>query len=149
MTDIERFWLDLMEGRRYTINEVYGNEAMLRYRPHPKEKEYFMKNNGRFTYDVDVADYTHRFWKMCEDMYGHKRQEYEQRLMDQAKKARAYPEYKKGKAEREELAKKIRGVLLGHAKEEHQDGQQGQQAAAQEAQSQEATHPRTAKEEGR
>ena len=41
MTDLERFWLDLMDGRRYIINEVYGNEAMLRYRPHPKEKEYF------------------------------------------------------------------------------------------------------------
>ena len=126
MTDIERFWLDLIDGRRYTINEVYGNEAMLRYRPHPKEKEYFLKNNGRFTYDVEVADYTHRFWKMCEEMYGHKRQEYEQRLLDQAKRARAFPEYKKGQTEREELAAKIRAVLLAHAKETDQDGQQGQ-----------------------
>ena len=149
MNDIERFWNDLMEGRRYTISEVYGNEAMLRYRPHPKEKEYFIKNNGRFTYDIDVADYTHRFWKMCEDMYGHKRAEYEDRISMQAKKSRAWPEFKKGMAEREALAAKIRGVLLDHAKEEHQDGQQSQQAAAQESQGQEAAHARTTQEEGR
>ena len=126
MTDIERFWHDLMEGRRYTINEVYGNEAMLRYRPHPKEKEYFLKNNGRFTYDIEVADYTQRFWKMCEEMYGHKRKEYEQRLLDQAKKSKAYAEYKKGAAEREALADKIKAVLLAHAKETDQNGQQSQ-----------------------
>ena len=149
MTDIERFWYDLMEGRKHMINEVYGNEAMLRYRPHPKEKEYFINNNGRFTYDIDVADYTHRFWKMCEDMYGHKRAEYEDRISMQAKKSRAWPEFKKGMAEREALAAKIKAVLLDHAKEEHQDGQQSQQAAAQESQGQEAAYTRTAKEEGR
>ena len=64
-------------------------------------------------------------------------------------KAQSYPEYKKGKAERAALAAKIRGVLLNHAKEEHEDGQQSQQAAAQETTSQEAAHARTTKEEGR
>ena len=40
MTDLERFWHDLIDGRRYIINEVYGNEAMLRYRHQAQDKEY-------------------------------------------------------------------------------------------------------------
>ena len=42
MTDIERFWLDLMDARRYAITEVYGAECASRYKPHPIEKEYFI-----------------------------------------------------------------------------------------------------------
>ena len=149
MTDLERFWHDLIEGRRYIINEVYGNEAMLRYRPHPKEKEHFLANNGRVAYSIEVSEHTRSFWDMCERMYGHKRLAYEDRLTKNRIKAHSYPEYKKGKAEREALASKIRAVLLDHVKEEHQDRQQGQQATAQETQGQEAAHARTTKEEGR
>ena len=149
MTDLERFWHDLIDGRRYIINEVYGNEAMMRYRPHPKEKEYFLANNGRVAYSIEVSEHTRSFWDMCERMYGHKRLAYEDRLSKNRVKAHSYPEYKKGKAEREALTQKIRGVLLDHAKEEHQDGQQGQQAAAQEIQGQEAAHTRTTQKEGR
>ena len=149
MTDLERFWHDLIEGRRYIINEVYGNEAMMRYRPHPKEKEHFLANNGRVAYSIEVSEHTRSFWDMCERMYGHKRMAYEDRLTKNKIKAQSYPEYKKGKAERAALAAKIRGVILDHAKEEHQDGHQGQQAAAQETQGQEAAHARTAKEKGR
>jgi len=149
MTDLERFWHDLIDGQRYIINEVYGNEAMMRYRPHPKEKEYFLANNGRVAYSIEVSEHTKSFWDMCERMYGHKRMAYEDRLTKNRIKAQSYPEYKKGKAERAALAAKIRGVLLNHAKEEHQDGQQSQQAAAQETQGQEAAYTRTTKEEGR
>jgi len=149
MTDLERFWNDLMDGRRYIINEVYGNEAMLRYRPHPKEKEYFLSNNGRVPQSIEVTEHTRRFYDMCEQMYQHKRLAYEDRITKNKVKAHNFPEYKKGKTERAALAAKIRGVLLDHAKEEHQDGQQGQQAAAQETASQETTDTRTTQEEGR
>jgi hypothetical protein len=115
MTDLERFWHDLIEGRRYIINEVYGNEAMMRYRPHPKEKEYFLANNGRVAYSIEVSEHTRSFWDMCERMYGHKRMAYEDRLTKNRIKAQSYPEYKKGKAERAALAAKIRGVILDHA----------------------------------
>jgi hypothetical protein len=115
MTDLERFWHDLIDGRRYIINEVYGNEAMLRYRPHPKEKEYFLANNGRVSYSIEVSEHTRSFWDMCERMYGHKRLAYEDRLTKNKIKAQSYPEYKKGKAERAALAAKIRGVILDHA----------------------------------
>jgi uncharacterized protein YdaU (DUF1376 family) len=148
MNDLERFWHDLIDGRRYIINEVYGNEAMLRYRPHPKEKEYFLANNGRVTYSIEVSEHTRSFWDMCERKYGHKRLAYEDRLTKNRIKAQNYSEYKKGKAEREALAAKIRGVILDHAKEKHQDGQQSQQTAAQETTSEKAADTRTTQKEG-
>ena len=149
MTDLERFWHDLIDGRRYIINEVYGNEAMLKYRPHPKEKEYFLTNDGRVTYSIEVSEHTRSFWDMCERMYGHKRQAYEDRLTKNRIKAQSYPRYKKDKAERAALADKIRGVILEHAEKEQQDGQQSQQTVAQETTSQEDANTRTSKEEGR
>jgi hypothetical protein len=39
MTNLERFWLDLIDGRKYHIQTLYGTEAMQRYRPHPRENE--------------------------------------------------------------------------------------------------------------
>ena len=49
MTEIERFWLDLMDARRYAITEVYGAECASRYNPHPIEREYFINNRGTFS----------------------------------------------------------------------------------------------------
>jgi hypothetical protein len=85
---------------------------------------------------------------MCERKYGHKRLAYEDRLTKNRIKAQNYSEYKKGKAEREALAAKIRGVILDHAKEKHQDGQQSQQTAAQETTSEKAADTRTTQKEG-
>ena len=115
MTDLERFWLDLIDGRRYIINEVYGNEAMMRYRPHPKEKEYFLAHTGRVAYSVEVSEHTNSFWAMCERQYGHNRLAYEDRISKNMVKAYKYPEYKKGMAERANVSEKIKGVLLDHA----------------------------------
>lgn len=128
MTNLERFWHDLMQARLHIINEVYGNEAMLRYRPHPKEKEFFLANNGRMTYDEDVADYTHRFWRFCEERYQHEKKLYQDRLKENWERSTSMPAYKQSQQDRDELKKKIREVILGHAKEKHQDRQQSQQA---------------------
>ena len=97
---------------------------MLRYRPHPKEKEYFLANNGRVAYSIEVSEHTRSFWDMCERMYGHKRMAYEDRLTKNRIKAQSYPEYKKGKAERAALAAKIRGVILDHAQTTEEENTQ-------------------------
>lgn len=117
MTNLERFWLDLIDGRRYTINEVYGNEAMLRYRPHPREKELFLANNGAVPYDEDVAQYTRDFWAFCDERYKAERIRYEARIESNRMKAHSWPEYKSNAKEREKLAEKMRDVILAHAKE--------------------------------
>ena len=124
MTNLERFWLDLIDGRRYTINEVYGNEAMLRYRPHPREKELFLDNGGSVPYDEEVEDHTRRFWAFCDEHYKAHREKYEARIQANGRKSRNYPEYKSNEEERRQLAEKIKAVILDHAKEtQHQDGQ--------------------------
>ncbi len=124
MTNLERFWLDLIDGRRYTINEVYGNEAMIRYRPHPREKELFLANGGSVPYDEEVEDHTRRFWAFCDEHYKAHREKYEARIQANGRKSRNYPEYKSNEEERRQLAEKIKAVILDHAKEtQHQDGQ--------------------------
>ena len=150
MTNLERFWLDLMSGRRYIINEVYGNEAMLRYRPHPREKERFLENNGRVEFDAEVADYNQRFFDFCEDRFADHKAAYLKRIADNGRKAKSWPLYKDGANERDAIKQKMRDVILGHAKEtQHQDRRQGQQAAQQETQSQETADPRAVKKESR
>lgn len=124
MSNLERFWLDLIDGRRYTINEVYGNEAMIRYRPHPREKELFLSNGGSVPYDEEVEDHTRRFWAFCDEHYKAHREKYEARIQANGRKSRNYPEYKSNEEERRQLAEKIKAVILDHAKEtQHQNGQ--------------------------
>ena len=116
MTNLERFWLDLISGRRHIINEVYGNEAMLRYRPHPREKERFLENNGRVEFDAEVADYNQRFFDFCEDRYAENKAAYLKRIADNGRKAKSWPLYKDGANERDAIKQKMRDVILGHAK---------------------------------
>ena len=149
MTPIERFWLDILSGRRHIINEVYGNEAMLRYRPHPREKELFINNAGQVPYDEDVAEYTQRFFAFCDERFAQNKAAYRERIAENGRRARSFPEYKKNADVRNQLQQKIAGVILGHAKTQHQDRQQGQQAAEQDAKRQEAIDARTTQKESR
>jgi hypothetical protein len=150
MTNLERFWLDLIDGRKYHIQTLYGTEAMQRYRPHPREKERFLENNGRVEFDAEVADYNQRFFDFCEERYADRKAAYLKRIADNGRKAKSWPLYKDGANEREAIKQKMRDVILGHAKEtQHQDRRQGQQAAQQETQSQETADPRAAQKESR
>ena len=97
---------------------------MLRYRPHPREKELFLANGGAVPYDEEVEDHTRRFWAFCDDHYKAHREKYEARIQANGRKSRNYPEYKSNEEERRQLAEKIKAVILDHAKEtQHQDGQ--------------------------
>ena len=116
MSNLERFWLDLIDGRRYHIQTLYGTEAMQRYRPHPREKERFLENNGRVDYDAEIADYNKRFFAFCEDRYANRKAEYLKRIADNGRKAKSWPLYKDGFNEREAIKQKMRDVILGHAK---------------------------------
>ena len=116
MTNLERFWLDLIDGRKYHIQTLYGTEAMQRYRPHPREKELFLNNNGRVDYDADIADYNQRFFDFCEDRFADHKAAYLKRIADNGRKSKSWPLYKDGANEREAIKQKMRDVILGHAK---------------------------------
>ena len=116
MTNLERFWLDLIDGRKYHIQTLYGTEAMQRYRPHPREKELFLNNNGRVDYDAEIADYNKRFFDFCEDRYADHKAAYLKRIADNGRKSKSWPLYKDGANEREAIKQKMRDVILGHAK---------------------------------
>ena len=116
MTNLERFWLDLIDGRRYHIQTLYGTEAMQRYRPHPREKERFLENNGRVDYDAEIADYNQRFFAFCDERYADRKAEYLKRIANNGRKAKSWPLYKDGANEREAIKQKMRDVILGHAK---------------------------------
>jgi len=128
MTEIERFWLDLMDSRRYAITEVYGAECASRYRPHHIEKEYFINNNGTFTAHPDVTQYNKEFWAMCETHYFQQREAYRRKLRANWHKVQQSDDYKSRKREREMLKDYISDAINGNGKE---------------------TDTRTAKEEGR
>lgn len=118
MTPIERFWLDLIDGRKHHIQTLYGTDAMQRYRPHPMEREYFVNNNGHLCNHPDVLNYNRRFYDYCEQHYQAEKQRYENKLLANKKKYQASSSYKTLKAEREELVSYIRGITVRDASKE-------------------------------
>jgi hypothetical protein len=128
MTEIERFWLDLMDARRYAITEVYGAECASRYKPHPIEKEYFISHAGTFSAHPSVTNHTEAFWQMCEDNYSDQREAYRRKLRANWHRVQQSTEYKNRKREREQLKDYISDAINGNGKE---------------------TDARTAKEKGR
>ena len=118
MTPIERFWLDLIDGRKHHIQTLYGTDAMRRYRPHPMEREYFINNNGHLCNHPDVLNYNRRFYDYCEQHYQAEKQRYENKLLANKKKYQASSSFKTLKAEREELVSYIRGITVRDASKE-------------------------------
>jgi hypothetical protein len=130
MTPIERFWLDLIDGRKHYIQTMYGTDAVERYRPHHKEREYFINNNGHLCNDPDVLDYNRRFFAYCDERYKAEKARYHAKLKANRKKYEASSSYKSLKAEREELVAYIRGITVRDA-------------------SKKETHPRTTQKKSR
>ncbi len=130
MTPIERFWLDLIDGRKHYIQTLYGTDAMQRYRPHPMEREYFVNNSGHLCNHPEVLNYNRRFYDYCEEHYQEQKQRYMQQIEANKRKYQASASYKALKAEREELVAYIRGITVRDA-------------------SKEETNPRTTKEKSR
>lgn len=118
MTPIERFWLDLIDGRKYHIQQLYGTDAMQRYRPHLMEREYFVNNNGHLCNHPEVLNYNRRFYDYCEDNYQEQKQKYLQRLENNKRKYEASGSYKALQREREELVSYIRGITVRDASKE-------------------------------
>ena len=118
MTNIERFWLDLIDGRKHHIQTLYGTDAMQRYRPHTMEREYFVNNNGHLCNHPEVLNYNRRFYDYCEDNYQEQKQRYLQRLEDNKRKYEASSSYKALQREREELVSYIRGITVRDASKE-------------------------------
>jgi len=117
MTDIERFWLDLMDARRYAITEVYGAECASRYNPHPIEKEYFITHAGTFSAHPSVTEHTKAFWIMCETHYSTQREAYRRKLRANWHRVQQSTEYKNRKRERELLKDYISDAINGNGKE--------------------------------
>ena len=123
MTDIERFWFDLMDTRRHTIESIYGAEAASRYRPHNMEKEHFIKHGGQFTEHLYVTKHTKDFFEMCDTKYLKQRANYERTIQQRWHKTQEMPEYKRSQYERDQLKEQIKRAILGdNGKEETTDG---------------------------
>jgi len=118
MTPIERFWLDLIDGRKHYIQTIYGTDAMQRYRPHHKEREYFINNNGRVCDDPEVQDFNQRFFAYCDERYKAEKARYYAKLEANRKKYEASSSYKALQREREELISYIRGITVRDASKE-------------------------------
>jgi hypothetical protein len=118
MTPIERFWLDLIDGRKHHIQQLYGTDAMQRYRPHPMEREYFVNNSGHLCNHFDVLNYNRRFYDYCEDNYQEQKQRYLQKIEANKRKYEASSSYKALQREREELVSYIRGITVRDAQRE-------------------------------
>jgi len=118
MTPIERFWLDLIDGRKHHIQTLYGTDAMQRYRPHAMEREYFVNNNGHLCNHPEVLNYNRRFYDYCEDNYQEQKQQYLQGLENNKRKYEASSSYKALQREREELVSYIRGITVRDASKE-------------------------------
>jgi hypothetical protein len=123
MTPIERFWLDLIDGRKHHIQTLYGTDAMQRYRPHPMEREYFINNNGHLCNQPDVLNYNRRFYDFCEQNYQAEKQRYENKILANKKKYEATGSYKALKRDREELVSYIRGITVRDAQREETNTQ--------------------------
>jgi len=117
MTDIERFWLDLMDSRRYMITEVYGAECASRYHPHHIEKEYFITHNGTFSAHPSVTEHTKAFWVMCETHYSKQREAYRRILRSKWHEVQQSDDYKSRQREREQLKDYISQAINGNGKE--------------------------------
>ena len=113
MTDIERFWLDLMDTRRHTIGTIYGAEAASRYRPHSIEKEYFLQHGGQFTAHPSVTKHTEEFFKMCEIRYEIQKANHMRTLQQRWNNVQEMPEYKRSQLERDQLKEQIKRAILG------------------------------------
>lgn len=118
MTPIERFWLDLIDGRKHHIQTLYGTDAMQRYRPHPMEREYFINNNARICDHPEVLNYNRRFYDYCEEQYQEQKQRYLQQIEANKRKYQASDSYKALKREREQLVSYIRGITVRNASKE-------------------------------
>jgi len=115
MTPIERFWLDLIDGRKHHIQTLYGTDAMQRYRPHPMEREYFVNNNGHICNHPEVLNYNRRFYDYCEEHYQEQKQRYLQQIEANKRKYEASSSYKALQRECEELVSYIRGITVRDA----------------------------------
>ena len=118
MTPIERFWLDLIDGRKHHIQTIYGTDAMQRYRPHPMEREYFVNNSGHLCNHPEVLNYNQRFFAYCDERYKSEKARYYAKLEANRKKYEASSSYKALQREREELVSYIRGITVRDASKE-------------------------------
>ncbi len=130
MTDIERFWEDLMDTRRHTIGTIYGDEAASKYfsdknweSAYKIEKEYFLKNGGQFTNHPVVTKRNKDFFEMCDTEFLKQRANYERTIQQRWHKVQEMPEYKRSQYERDQLKEQIKRAILGdNGKEETADG---------------------------
>jgi len=118
MKPIERFWLDVIEGRKYWIQTIYGTEAMNRYQPHDIEREYFIANNGHFSNHPAVIAHNKSFIEYCEIHHKTEKARYLRNIKANQLKYEASPLYQSLKLERQELIDYIRGITVRDANEE-------------------------------
>ena len=111
-----KVWNEVVDSRRWQIQQIYGLDAAERYQWLAKEKQYFLlhghlpSNPSPITvYEAQPlqaeVDAHHRdFWAFCDATYAVQRQTWEDRIERNRRNAMAQPLYQQQQRDRDELA---------------------------------------------
>jgi hypothetical protein len=111
-----RVWNEVIEGRKWQIRQIYGQDAADRYHALPREKQYFLLHghlpsnpNPNTVYEAEALQrevhvHDRDFWSFCEANYAMQRQVWEDRINRNRENAMAQPLYQKQQRDRDELA---------------------------------------------
>lgn len=111
-----RVWYEVIESRRWKVQQIYGLEAAKRYTYLNKEKQFFLlyghlpSNPSKDSlYEAqalqkEIDAYHAEFWTFCDSQYPVQRDAYFSRIEQNKKNAASWPEYQKQQKDRDQLA---------------------------------------------
>lgn len=111
-----RVFYEVIESRRWKVQQIYGLEASKRYNFLPKEKNFFLmyghlptNPNADSRYEAEslqkeIDAHHAEFWNFCDNQYPVQRDAYFSRIETNRKNAQSWPEYQKQQKDRDQLA---------------------------------------------
>ena len=111
-----KVWNEIIESRRWKVQQIYGREAAEKYHFLTREKNFFLlyghlpTNPSKESYyeaqgiQAEVDSHHAEFWAFCEANYAMQRQVWEDRINRNRENAMAQPLYQKQQRDRDELA---------------------------------------------
>lgn len=115
-----RVYYEVIESRRWKVQQIYGVEASKRYNFLMREKNFFLmyghlpsNPNKDSAYEAEGLQkeiYAHHaeFWAFCDAQYPTQRDAYFSRIEENRKNAYSWPEYQKQQKDRDQLAKYLK-----------------------------------------
>jgi hypothetical protein len=115
-----RVWNEIIESRRWKVQQIYGREAAEKYHFLTREKNFFLlyghlpTNPSKDSYyeaqgiQAEVDSHHAEFWAFCDSQYPKERDAYFGRIEATRKAAQAWPEYQKQQKDRNQLNEYLR-----------------------------------------